>query len=865
MNAEISKIEQIENPVDPEEILKDFVNEGDFEKGFDFDAFIEELKEWEEDRVENLEYTFCLLRLYQEQKGLEDENQYVCWEASENLGALAKLDLDKYLELYQKGLESVDSETRLKTAKTLGSLVELSRVKPNLGETIIKLYQKGLGSDNEDVRRGTARALGPLVELGKENPELKSTVMELCEKGLLNSDHYEQWGIIESLSSTEIIKDNPELKETVIKLYQKGFEDRSTIQETAESLGALAELDLNKYLELYQKGLESREQFVAITTARTLGSLAKLDLDKYLELYREGLRNRHAGAVSGTAPTLAALAKLDLNKYLELYQAGLKSGNSAIRLGTIYSLKSLIELSKRDPELQGIALELYLKGLGDEYFRVRWENIAIFSNLTELLEPTNLSIAEQSLALKYFVLDGKIPSGSIAVSGDLERNSSVEVPFYQEMALALIDRLERMASSENRTKTNKQTLGLLEALARYEMLEGERDFQVKTNNYLIERVKELEFVLDNFNKLEKTCSLRIERGDQLLLSELSFTNFAGLMGKPKTHSLLSGNYKEELDYLAKRGILTLEKLSYLLPEGVGLIKDYMEDQKAPAFFKRLLHNYPYQFNTVLETLDQVDNFSLKEESESVFELLDEIGTVTPIIFERYRETKSHEEKKELIEKINNLRADFFTNQPVENILPAEDRGILAEMIYISYRPIGMSFREVKDYLEKLEDRSDDLDGYSFPSEGYPFNLDEGRTYKLREDEKINPDLISRTKTLFQVSPELIEKGENEIGKILGKLVKGASDLEDQEVNLLLSLISEMEQIKEFKERYESLDLNQPEQLFHYLNELRENLGVLFSDHCSSRLTQFLKEDEKTRSRLFELLSSEKRLKHFEGS
>ena len=60
----------------------------------------------------------------------------------------------------------------------------------------------------------------------------------------------------------------------------------------------------------------------------------------------------------------------------------------------------------------------------------------------------------------------------------------------------------------------------------------------------------------------------------------------------------------------------------------------------------------------------------------------------------------------------------------------ETQAILVEMVYLAYRPVGMSFEQVKTLLKQVPDGTEHLQGLIFPQDGYAFPMEEGRTKKV---------------------------------------------------------------------------------------------------------------------------------------
>jgi HEAT repeat protein len=112
------------------------------------------------------------------------------------------------------------------------------------------------------------------------------------------------------------------------------------------------------------------DEYVRLGTAQSLGALAPVDPELYVELYKKGLTDSNWSVCLATAESLGALAPVDPERYVELYKKGLTDSNWSVRLGTAQSLgayfqnKKPISLSKNEikallqMKLDGLALAL---------------------------------------------------------------------------------------------------------------------------------------------------------------------------------------------------------------------------------------------------------------------------------------------------------------------------------------------------------------------------------------------------------------------------------------------------------------------------------------------------------------------------
>lgn len=278
---------------------------------------------------------------------------------------------------------------------------------------------------------------------------------------------------------------------------------------------------------------------------------------------------------------------------------------------------------------------------------------------------------------------------------------------------------------------------------------------------------------------------------------------------------------------------------------------FFNDEKNWSFLKKLIAQYPNQFNTVIDTLSQIHDYNPAEHEAEVFQALNDLDSITPIIFERYRRTDA-KGKKELAKKIKELKPGFFRNQPIRDVLPREDREILAEMVYLAYRPVGMSFGDVQKFIEKLDDRTEDIEKFNFPENGYDFIMEGGRKFALKPGERLDREKLQSYRELFIGKVPQSEEEALEVSKLLERVVKAGSDFETKDLSILLSVMGADQPVRNFLERSKNLT---QENYYTYLNELKELLGVYFSDNYQERLENFLSANPKAEGRILKILSS----------
>ena len=293
--------------------------------------------------------------------------------------------------------------------------------------------------------------------------------------------------------------------------------------------------------------------------------------------------------------------------------------------------------------------------------------------------------------------------------------------------------------------------------------------------------------------------------------------------------------------LESKQYLPKETLKHLKPENID-------------FLKRLINEYPNQFSNTIDIVSKIENYELKENENDIFNALNDLKTLTPIIFDRYRKIQG-KERMELVDKVNKLKSQFFQNKPIKDVLKKEDEEIINEMTYVSYKPIGMTFKRVAELISKIEDKTEDLKGYIFPENGYDFDLLKDQIYTLKTSENINFKRINELKTLFSKEYPRNEKDTESARNCLLKIAKAGTDLNNEEISSILSLVCNDENIRLFRENYKNVDKSNT---YHFLNELYENIGIYFKDSYSNYLHKFLNENTEIFGQIKNILKQEKR-------
>lgn len=284
--------------------------------------------------------------------------------------------------------------------------------------------------------------------------------------------------------------------------------------------------------------------------------------------------------------------------------------------------------------------------------------------------------------------------------------------------------------------------------------------------------------------------------------------------------------------------------------------DYLDDKKNTPFLKQLIAQYPNQFNTVIDTISQMNNYPPAKNAEEIFQAIEDLESLTPIIFNRYCQADGNG-KKELARQIKEIKPIFFRNTPIGKILQKKDQEILVEMVYLAYKPIGMSFKRVENLIKKISDRTEDLKEYIFPKNGYDFTLKGGKDFILRSDKTIDPEELKSYRKLFASEYPKTDEQVKNFSFLIKRLAKGGANFKQEELSETLSILNNDEMVRNFLNKYKNI---QKDEQYNYLSEIKELIGIYFNDNYWERLSNFLSANPKTENEIRKILSDPERVK-----
>lgn len=279
------------------------------------------------------------------------------------------------------------------------------------------------------------------------------------------------------------------------------------------------------------------------------------------------------------------------------------------------------------------------------------------------------------------------------------------------------------------------------------------------------------------------------------------------------------------------------------------LSKFLGDKTSIPVLKKLMAQYGPQFNTILDTVSQTPEYTtnqgLATHQTELFEALTDLSTLTPRIFARYRQLPP-EQRKNFAERIRVLKPQFFRNTPIKGILGREDRDILTEMVYMAYKPMGMSFGQVEELINKIDDHTDDVSGYNFPEEGYPLTMERLGRYVLKEQQQLDLSSMRQYRNLFTPpearDPEVKAPSFAEAAQLVmqpqPQEQQIAQALERNQNNLLRTLLEPLagdDRIRTFLGRYTNITADTAYQAG---SELFELTGVYFRDNYPRALTTY---------------------------
>ena|GEM_PF-7006333 len=277
-----------------------------------------------------------------------------------------------------------------------------------------------------------------------------------------------------------------------------------------------------------------------------------------------------------------------------------------------------------------------------------------------------------------------------------------------------------------------------------------------------------------------------------------------------------------------------------------------------AFLKELIARHSTQLNTTLDTILKTPGFDLQAEKQTVFAALDDLGCVTPVIFQRYR-LADKKGREELTESIKELKAGVFKNKPIKDILPEKDIEILDELVYTAYLPKNISYERMQELLRGVGDHCEDIAGLKFPENGYSLSF-RNKSYALREGEKADIKTYARAKGLFDSPYPDSKQAKDAINEALLRAAKAGPDFSDAQIKSLLSLLANEWLTQNVRKGY---DINDSRSMYRFLSDSKELITIHTKDVFAKKLIEYLTSEPDALKSIIKTLSSEANQKTIE--
>lgn len=314
-----------------------------------------------------------------------------------------------------------------------------------------------------------------------------------------------------------------------------------------------------------------------------------------------------------------------------------------------------------------------------------------------------------------------------------------------------------------------------------------------------------------------------------ILTESSYSK--GLLGELREDIGLNEN---NITYIDKESLdLVLRKLA-----GNNVIK---------VFYRTLLATHPREFKgtamCLQNTRESID-IGNPETNKMIFQALDEIGVVTPMVLREYINEKDPIKRAEFVENVKTARSRLLSNEPVRRLFAERENGdeLLAELITMSFP--GNELYGVQRTLRELDDRTEDLREWVIRPNGYEANSTvKAKAAFLKEDKELDSALLEEVKNI-QKKPELEEDFKKKFEEAVVKLFRGAGSYQysdfKEELPGMISVLTKDGEMRDLRK----MTVNQSEALTvtQYYGRVTELIGVYFKDNFAARLEEQISKD-----------------------
>lgn len=285
------------------------------------------------------------------------------------------------------------------------------------------------------------------------------------------------------------------------------------------------------------------------------------------------------------------------------------------------------------------------------------------------------------------------------------------------------------------------------------------------------------------------------------------------------------------------------------------LHQYLDTEDNITTIRKILSTSPQELNTIVDSCVKVGIKDIKGEYPILKESIKILGSVTPLIYQEFKNKKTDKEKKEFCDSINSAKRQVLNNSNLrDSVLP---KSILAEIVYLAYKPTNISFEELKRDLEsgRVPDCTQHLQGLSFPQDGYEISLFD-ENVNLAEGEQIDPQFYTSVERLKYDGEDVNRDKTN----VLVWLAKGSSGPNLKQWQAICSFLPESEK-KVTSDTMRSIDQSDPKAIFSGLNSLMGLFGIVAKDNIQAAVTNFLENYPNARSDIERVLKSS-RYKNF---
>ncbi len=278
---------------------------------------------------------------------------------------------------------------------------------------------------------------------------------------------------------------------------------------------------------------------------------------------------------------------------------------------------------------------------------------------------------------------------------------------------------------------------------------------------------------------------------------------------------------------------------------------FLSEPEDILIVRRLVSQYPNQLNNVIDTLAQIGLKNFAKE-ETLWDALEDLGTLTPGIYKKYRSLNPLERKK-FVEKVEKFDySNFFENKPVPGGEADQefDQDVMLDLLYRAYNPVNMSYERVRELLPQVKDRTGDLKNYFFPSSyDVEFSVP---SYVLKTGESISGETLGKIKNVLNSADDQLTD------EAFLKLIRATTDFTEAEAAALFSVLRNESQVLAAKSNmYSGLDTN----AFQDLSSLKEIFGVFAADNFGTKMMEKIKQENKISNKAEQLLKNHTRRKN----